>query len=31
MITLGVVTRAETFERMQAPLADRGIEVRHVP
>ena len=31
MITLGVVTRAETFERIQAPLADRGIEVRHVP
>ncbi len=31
MITLGVVTRAETFERMQAPLAERGIEVRHVP
>ena len=31
MTTLGVVTRAETFERMQAPLADRGIEVRHVP
>jgi len=31
VITLGVVTRAETFERMQAPLADRGIEVVHVP
>ncbi len=31
MITLGVVTRAETFERMQAPLAERGIEVLHVP
>ena len=31
MITLGVVTRAETFERMQDPLGERGIEVRHVP
>jgi len=31
MITLGVVTRAETFERLQSPLAERGIEVVHVP
>jgi ribosomal protein S6--L-glutamate ligase len=31
MITLAVVNRAETFERMQSPLADRGIELEHVP
>lgn len=30
MPTLAVVTRAETFERMRTPLADRGIDVRFV-
>lgn len=30
MLDLAVATRAETFERMQAPLADREIRVRHV-
>jgi len=31
MITLAVANRAETFERMADPLAERGIEARHVP
>ncbi|SNZ11659.1 ribosomal protein S6--L-glutamate ligase [Natronoarchaeum philippinense] len=31
MLTLAVANRAETFERMADPLAERGIEVRHVP
>ncbi|MFB6104670.1 MAG: RimK family alpha-L-glutamate ligase [Halobacteriaceae archaeon] len=31
MQTLAVANRTETFERMQSPLADRGIEVVHVP
>ncbi len=31
MTTLGVVTDAETFERMQDPLADRGVAVEYVP
>ncbi|MFW5919737.1 MAG: ATP-grasp domain-containing protein, partial [Halanaeroarchaeum sp.] len=31
MLTLAVVNRAETFERMDSPLADRGIELVHVP
>jgi len=30
MLRLAVPTRAETFERMREPLADRGIEVCHV-
>jgi ribosomal protein S6--L-glutamate ligase len=30
MLRLAVTTRAETFERVQTPLADRGIEVAHV-
>ena len=30
MLTLAVATRAETFERIREPLAERGIEVRHV-
>ena len=30
MLTLAVGTRAETFERIRDPLADRGIEVRHL-
>ena len=30
MLRLAVTTRAETFERMREPLADRGIEVVHV-
>jgi ribosomal protein S6--L-glutamate ligase len=30
MLRLAVVTRAETFERMSGPLADRGIETVHV-
>jgi ribosomal protein S6--L-glutamate ligase len=31
MITLAVVNRAETFERMASPLAEHGIELEHVP
>lgn len=31
MLTLAVANRTETFERMRDPLADRGIEVVHVP
>jgi len=31
MQTLAVANRTETFERMQSPLADREIEVVHVP
>jgi len=31
MLTLAVVNRAETFERMADPLAERGIEARHCP
>jgi ribosomal protein S6--L-glutamate ligase len=30
MLRLAVPTRAETFDRMRDPLADRGIEVGHV-
>jgi len=30
MLRLAVTTRAETFERLQEPLAERGIEVVHV-
>ena len=30
MVDLAVVNRAETFERMRAPLAERGISVHHV-
>jgi len=30
MLRLAMTTRAETFERVRAPLADRGIEVGHV-
>ncbi|WP_276270729.1 ATP-grasp domain-containing protein [Haloarcula litorea] len=30
MLRLAVATRAETYERMRAPLAERGIEVGHV-
>jgi len=30
MLGLAVATRAETYERMREPLADRGIEVGHV-
>ncbi|GAA0666273.1 RimK family alpha-L-glutamate ligase [Natronoarchaeum mannanilyticum] len=29
MLTLAVANRAETFERMAEPLAERGIEARH--
>ena len=31
MLQLAVTTRAETYERMQTPLADRSIAVEHVP
>jgi len=31
MLRLAVTTRAETYERMQEPLADRSIAVEHVP
>lgn len=31
MIDLAVVNREETFERLQEPLADRGIAVHHLP
>ena len=31
MLRLAVANREETFERMADPLADRGIEVAHVP
>jgi ribosomal protein S6--L-glutamate ligase len=31
MLRLAVATDAETYERMQAPLADRGIEAEYVP
>jgi ribosomal protein S6--L-glutamate ligase len=31
MLELAVTTRAETYERMQGPLADRSIAVEHVP
>lgn len=30
MLRLAVTTRAETFERMQSPLSDRGIAVDHL-
>ena len=30
MVRLAVATNSETYERMQAPLPDRGIEVGHV-
>jgi len=30
MLTLAVATKAETFERVRGPLAERGIEVRHL-
>ncbi len=30
MLTLAVATRADTFERIRDPLAERGIEVRHL-
>ncbi|WP_439028452.1 ATP-grasp domain-containing protein [Haloarchaeobius sp. DT45] len=30
MVDLAVVTRAETFERMRAPLRERGVSVHHV-
>ncbi|WP_324756338.1 ATP-grasp domain-containing protein [Haloarcula sp. GH36] len=30
MLRLAVATRAETFERMREPLAQRGIEIGHV-
>lgn len=30
MLRLAVATNSETYERMQSPLADRGIEVGHV-
>jgi ribosomal protein S6--L-glutamate ligase len=30
MLRLAVATNAETYERMQAPLVDRGIEVGHL-
>ncbi|WP_435349731.1 ATP-grasp domain-containing protein [Haloarchaeobius sp. HRN-SO-5] len=30
MVDLAVVNRAETFERMHAPLAERGVSVHHV-
>ena len=30
MVTLAVATRAETFERIRDPLAERGVEVRHL-
>jgi ribosomal protein S6--L-glutamate ligase len=30
MLTLAVTTRAETFERIRGPLADRGVEVAHL-
>ena len=31
MLRLAVTSRAETFDRLQEPLADRGIEVAHLP
>lgn len=31
MLTLAVANRTESFQRIQSPLADRGIEVVHVP
>jgi len=31
MLRLAVTTRAETFDRLCDPLADRGIEVAHLP
>ncbi|MFB6096203.1 MAG: RimK family alpha-L-glutamate ligase [Haloferacaceae archaeon] len=31
MLRLAMTTRAETFERVRDPLADRGIRVEHVP
>ncbi|MCT9095314.1 RimK family alpha-L-glutamate ligase [Haloarchaeobius sp. HME9146] len=30
MVDLAVVTNAETFERMRAPLGERGVSVQHV-
>lgn len=30
MLTLAVANRTETFERLRGPLAERGIELRHV-
>jgi ribosomal protein S6--L-glutamate ligase len=30
MVDLAVVNRAETFERMRSPLAERGLSVHHV-
>jgi len=31
MLRLALTTRAETFDRLQDPLADRGIEIGHLP
>jgi ribosomal protein S6--L-glutamate ligase len=31
MLRLAVTTRAETFDRLRDPLAERGIEVGHLP
>lgn len=31
MLRLAVTTRADTYQRMQSPLAERGIEVGHLP
>ncbi|WP_338739987.1 RimK family alpha-L-glutamate ligase [Haloplanus salilacus] len=31
MLRLAVTTRAETFDRLREPLAERGIEVAHLP
>jgi ribosomal protein S6--L-glutamate ligase len=31
MLRLAVTTRAETFDRLRDPLAERGIEVAHLP
>jgi ribosomal protein S6--L-glutamate ligase len=31
MLSLAVTSRAETFDRLRDPLADRGIEVTHLP
>jgi ribosomal protein S6--L-glutamate ligase len=30
MLRLAITTRAETFERVRGPLAERGIEVEHI-
>jgi ribosomal protein S6--L-glutamate ligase len=31
MLRLAVTTRAETFDRLQPPLAERGVDVAHLP